>query len=51
MGLTLFAEVGCAGTSKEIKDSEVNLAKVGVKFGVKVLSHFIIGIFLALSTK
>ena len=36
MGLTVFAEEGCSGTSKEIKDSEVNLAKVGVKFGVKV---------------
>lgn len=35
MGLTVFAEEGCSGTSKEIKDSEVNLAKVGVKFGVK----------------
>ena len=36
MGLTVFAEAGCSGTSKEIKDSEVNLAKVGIKFGVKV---------------
>ena len=36
MGLVLYSEVGCTGTSKEIKDSEVNLSKVGVKFSVKV---------------
>lgn len=35
MVLTLFSEVGCTGTSKAIKDSEVNLTKVGVKFAVK----------------
>ena len=35
MGLTLFAETGCSGTSKELKDSEVNISKVGVKFAVK----------------
>jgi len=35
MGLVLYSEVGCTGTSKEIKDSEVNLSKVGVKFSVK----------------
>ena len=42
MGLTVFAEAGCSGTSKEIKDSEVNLAKVGVKFGVKVIRNLIL---------
>ena len=35
MGLTLFSEPGCGGTSKEILESEVNIAKVGVKFSVK----------------
>ena len=33
--MTLFAEIGCSGTSKELKDSEVNITKVGVKFAVK----------------
>ena len=37
MGLTVYAEVGCSGNSKELKDSEVNLSKVGVKFEVKVI--------------
>ena len=35
MPLTLYSELGCSGSSKEITDSEVNLAKVGVKFPVK----------------
>ena len=35
MSLTLFSEVGCNGNSKELKESEVNIAKAGVKFPVK----------------
>ena len=35
MPLTLFSETGCSGSSKELKDSEVNITKVGVKFSVK----------------
>ena len=35
MTLTLFSEPGCSGSSKELKESEVNIAKVGVKFSVK----------------
>ena len=35
MPLTLYSEPGCSGSSKQITDSEVNLAKVGVKFPVK----------------
>ena len=38
MPLTLYSELGCTGSSKDIKDSEVNLAKVGVKFPVKSAS-------------
>jgi hypothetical protein len=35
MGLTLFSEPGCAGTSKELNESEVNISKAGIKFAVK----------------
>lgn len=35
MGLTLFSEPSCGGTSKELKESEVNITKVGVKFAIK----------------
>ena len=38
MPITLYSELGCTGSSKDIKDSEVNLAKVGVKFPVKSAS-------------
>ena len=36
MVLTLFSELNCDGASVAIKDKEVNLAKAGVKFQVKV---------------
>ena len=35
MTITLFSEPGCTGSSKELKESEVNITKVGVKFPVK----------------
>ena len=35
MGLTLFSEPSCGGTSKELTESEVNITKVGVKFAIK----------------
>merc|ERR1711962_32344 len=35
MVLTVYSAVDCTGDSKEIKDSEVNLSKVGVKFSIK----------------
>ena len=35
MGLTVFPEPGCGGTGKELKESEVNISKAGIKFGVK----------------
>ena len=35
MGLTVFPEPGCGGTGKELKESEVNVSKAGIKFGVK----------------
>jgi len=41
MVLTVFSEANCAGTSKVLKDSEGNLAKVGVKF--KILSAIVDG--------
>ena len=36
MPLTVYSEAGCNGTSKVLKDSEVNLAKAGVKFTIQV---------------
>ena len=36
MVLTVYSETKFGGTSKVIKDSEVNLTKVGVKFNIKV---------------
>ena len=36
MVLTLYSEANCDGKSVVIKDREVNLAKVGVSFPVKV---------------
>ena len=36
MVLTLYSELDCQGQSAVIKDKEVNLAKAGVKFHVKV---------------
>ena len=35
MGLTVFSEPGCEGTGKELKESEVNIAKAGIKFAIK----------------
>jgi len=35
MGLTVFSEAGCEGTGKELKESEVNIAKAGIKFTIK----------------
>ncbi|XP_023329325.1 tectonin beta-propeller repeat-containing protein 1 [Eurytemora carolleeae] len=35
MPLTVYSEAGCNGTSKVLKDSEVNLAKAGVKFTIQ----------------
>ena len=35
MPLTVYSETGCTGNSKELKESEVNITKVGVKFPVK----------------
>ena len=37
MSLTLFAEVGCLGQSKELKDSEVN--EINIKNGLKCLNY------------
>ena len=37
MVLTLFSELNCGGSSVIIKDKEVNLAKAGVNFHVKVI--------------
>ena len=37
MVLTLFSDVGCGGSSAVIKEKEINLAKAGVNFHVKVL--------------
>ena len=43
MVLTLYSDVNCDGKSVVIKDREVNLAKVGVSFQVKVkISVYII---------
>ena len=35
MGLTVFSEPGCEGTGKELKESEVNIVKAGIKFAIK----------------
>merc|ERR1711962_1031463 len=35
MVLTVYSEPGCTGTSKVLKDSEINLAKTGIKFAIK----------------
>ena len=37
MVLTLFSDVGCGGSSAVIKEKEINLAKAGVNFHVKVV--------------
>ena len=41
MVLTLFSELGCAGQSASVREKEINLAKAGVNFKVKVKRDYL----------